>query len=98
MISHFGGRPRPLRQPGLVLFMAVVIVLFPHSLLADGGGNEEGTDHTIIVGVGGAGELELADGSLHPGANLMVEWRVSGRSGCERARGVARSCPERGPF
>jgi hypothetical protein len=31
-------------------------------------------DHTIIVGVGGATELELADRSLHPGANLMVEW------------------------
>jgi hypothetical protein len=30
--------------------------------------------HTIIVGVGGATELELADRSLHPGANLMVEW------------------------
>jgi len=31
-------------------------------------------EHTIIVGVGGAAEWELADGALHPGANLMVEW------------------------
>jgi hypothetical protein len=31
-------------------------------------------DHTIIVGVGGATELELGDGSMHPGANVMVEW------------------------
>jgi hypothetical protein len=38
---------------------------------ADDAGSEE---HTIIVGVGGATELELADRSLHPGANLMVEW------------------------
>jgi hypothetical protein len=35
---------------------------------------DEDLDHTIIVGVGGATELELGDGSLHPGANVMVEW------------------------
>jgi hypothetical protein len=32
------------------------------------------TEHTIVVGVGGAAELELRDGSLHPGANVMLEW------------------------
>jgi hypothetical protein len=35
---------------------------------------DDNTEHTIIVGVGGATELELGDGSLHPGANIMVEW------------------------
>jgi hypothetical protein len=36
---------------------------------------KDGTpDHTIILGVGGATELDLGDGSLHPGANIMVEW------------------------
>jgi hypothetical protein len=35
---------------------------------------EEDNDHTNIVGVGGAAELELGDGSLHPGPNIMVEW------------------------
>jgi hypothetical protein len=34
----------------------------------------EKLDHTIIVGVAGAAELELGDGTLHPGANVMVEW------------------------
>lgn len=31
-------------------------------------------EHTIVVGAGGAAEVELRDGSLHPGANVMVEW------------------------
>jgi len=31
-------------------------------------------EHTVVVGVGGAAELELGSGELHPGANLMVEW------------------------
>ncbi len=35
---------------------------------------EEEVEHTIIVGVGGATELELGDPSLHLGANIMVEW------------------------
>jgi hypothetical protein len=38
--------------------------------------NDLGTEHTIIVGVGGATELELGDASLHSGANVMVEWDV----------------------
>jgi hypothetical protein len=32
------------------------------------------TEHTVIVGVGGASEVELADGSIHAGANVMLEW------------------------
>jgi hypothetical protein len=38
-------------------------------------GNDN-TEHTVIVGVGGAGELELADGSFHPGVNVMFEWEA----------------------
>jgi hypothetical protein len=33
-------------------------------------------EHTVIVGVGGAVELELADRSLHAGGNVMVEWEA----------------------
>jgi hypothetical protein len=32
------------------------------------------TEHTVIVGVGAASEVELSDGSLHAGANVMLEW------------------------
>jgi hypothetical protein len=35
---------------------------------------DDSTEHTIIVGVGGATELELGDGSVHPGADVMIEW------------------------
>ncbi|MGD0678273.1 MAG: hypothetical protein ABSC94_22920 [Polyangiaceae bacterium] len=37
-------------------------------------GSVEGVEHTIIVGVGGAAELELRGGAVHPGGNLMLEW------------------------
>jgi len=37
---------------------------------------EEPIEHTVIVGVGGATEVELPGGAVHPGANLMVEWDV----------------------
>jgi len=36
--------------------------------------SSDAIEHTIIVGVGGAAEWELADRALRPGANLMVEW------------------------
>ena len=32
------------------------------------------SEHTIIIGVGGATEYELGNGSFHSGANVMVEW------------------------
>jgi hypothetical protein len=35
---------------------------------------DDDIEHTIVVGVGGAAEVELADGSVHPGANVMIEW------------------------
>jgi hypothetical protein len=40
----------------------------------EGEGEGGASEHTIVVGVGGAAEVELRDGALHPGANLMVEW------------------------
>lgn len=64
---------------GAVVLVTTLTLLYPRSVLADGQGQrkedeERQLEHTIIVGVGGATELELADGSLHPGANLMIEW------------------------
>ncbi len=59
----------------LPLLAAALFALFAGSAHAEG--KEQGSDeieHTIIVGVGGAAELELGDGSLHPGGNLMIEW------------------------
>jgi hypothetical protein len=37
---------------------------------------KDNTEHTIVVGVGGAAELELPGGSLHPGTNVMFEWEA----------------------
>jgi hypothetical protein len=34
----------------------------------------EDIEHTLVVGIGGAGELELQGGAFHAGANVMVEW------------------------
>jgi hypothetical protein len=33
-------------------------------------------DRTIVIGVGGAGELELREGSFHPGANVFLEYEA----------------------
>lgn len=35
---------------------------------------DDGIEHVIIVGIGAAGEVELGDGSLRPGGNVMIEW------------------------
>jgi hypothetical protein len=37
---------------------------------------EEVLDHKIIVGVGGASELELRERAFHAGGNVMVEWEA----------------------
>jgi hypothetical protein len=37
-------------------------------------GSGEGVEHTVIVGIGGAAELEFRVGAVHSGGNLMVEW------------------------
>jgi hypothetical protein len=73
-------RPYPTRacRQAAPLLAGTLFALFARSAYAEGKeANEHRADeieHTIIVGVGGAAEVELRDGSLHPGANLMVEW------------------------
>jgi hypothetical protein len=42
--------------------------------LAEREAHAESIEHTVIIGVGGAAEVELGDGSIHPGGNLMIEW------------------------
>ena len=52
----------------------------PTGARADGGKagaqGSEGVEHTVIVGVVAAAELELRGGAVHPGGNVMVEWDV----------------------
>jgi hypothetical protein len=43
---------------------------------AGAGQGSEPAEHTFVVGVGGAGEIELAGGSQHPGVNAMLEWEA----------------------
>jgi hypothetical protein len=38
--------------------------------------SEGSLEHTIVVGFGGASELELRDGTLLPGAGAFVEWNA----------------------
>jgi hypothetical protein len=37
---------------------------------------DDAFEHTIIVGAGGAGEVEIAEGSLRTGGNVFVEWEA----------------------
>jgi hypothetical protein len=58
---------------------ALILLLTSNAHAGGDESTEQGADaieHTIIVGLGGAAELELGDGSLHPGANFMVEWEA----------------------
>lgn len=75
-IPAFEARPRWSR--GAASLIGMILALFPNVVLAEGGHGPEQEDdlldHTIVVGVGDATELELGDGSVHPGANIMVEW------------------------
>jgi hypothetical protein len=66
-------------QAGTAALVAGLVSVCTRSLYAQNegqrkDGEEQYVEHTVIVGVGGAAEFELADGSLHPGANLMIEW------------------------
>jgi hypothetical protein len=58
----------------VALALGALIAIFPTSAFAEDVLAQDNLDHTIVVGVGGAAELELEDGSLRPGANIMVEW------------------------
>jgi hypothetical protein len=52
--------------------------LFATSALAQSGSParepDEGTEHTLVLGVGGAVEAELGDRTVRAGPNVMVEW------------------------
>jgi hypothetical protein len=62
---------------GYAPWIAGLALVIPAEGVAHAGDEEEDPlDHTIIVGVGGAGELELGDGSIHSGGNVMVEWEA----------------------
>lgn len=62
------------RRTGIACLAALASVLSAEEAAQGDDEKNEGVEHTIIVGVGGAAELDLGDRSLHPGANLMVEW------------------------
>jgi hypothetical protein len=66
------------RSYGAALILGAFIAIVPNEGWAKGDDpgrpGDDRLDHTIVIGVGGAAELELGDGSLHPGANVMVEW------------------------
>ena len=71
---------RRTRATTLTLAM-VLTLLYARSAWADGESKgrqkddqEKYIEHTLIVGVGGAAEVELSDGSVHSGVNVMVEW------------------------
>jgi hypothetical protein len=57
-------------------------------------GHDDKIERTIIVGVGGATELELGDGSVHPGVKLVVEGRSTFSSSPSLHPGPAATCWE----
>jgi hypothetical protein len=75
---------KAFRSPGLVgaactVLLLAVMAARSRSALAEigkasAGGSAEDVEHTIIMGVGGASELELRGGAVHPGGNLTIEW------------------------
>jgi hypothetical protein len=67
--------------PRAALAFAACVGLWQTEALADeasrtGERDEDRIEHLIVVGVGGAADLELGTGSLHPGGNLMLEWEA----------------------
>jgi hypothetical protein len=64
----------------LALVLGPLTALLPTPAFAEDvkSGTEKDSDseHTLVLGAGGAMELELLDGSLHLGANVMVEWEA----------------------
>lgn len=61
-------------RAGVLCLLAAAFAIYAERVARADEASEDVRDHTIIVGVGGAGELELGNGSLHPGVNVMVEW------------------------
>ena len=61
--------------------MGVLIALFPRAVLAEGSHAHEKQEddvieHVVVVGIGGATELEPGGGSVRPGASVQVEWEA----------------------
>jgi hypothetical protein len=63
------------RSRALTLAIAIALATsFESKTYADEEGGRDRTEHTLVLGVGAAAELEVRDGSIHPGGNVMVEW------------------------
>lgn len=69
--SSRGQRSRCLPRRALAL---LAMVFAYGESFAQAQDKQGAPEHTIILGVGGATEVELANGSLHAGGNVMVEW------------------------
>jgi hypothetical protein len=97
---------------GAVLVAGALLGLYPQTLLAaepqkSAEAAEENTEHKFIVGVGGAAELELGDGSFHPGAEATRRMRgtrfghpsartlVASMSGCRPSFFASITAPSR---
>jgi hypothetical protein len=57
-----------------LLLLGVVLVLATEGEARADQEKDEPVEHTIVLGIGGATELELDDRALHAGADVMVEW------------------------
>jgi hypothetical protein len=54
--------------------VAAAITAAVGDVRAEPAADADAIEHTVIVGVGGALEVEPGDGTAHAGTNVMVEW------------------------
>ena len=54
---------------GMLMAMLAVALTASHGIAED-------LEHTVVVGVGGAIEAEPAEGTVHGGSNVFVEYKV----------------------
>jgi hypothetical protein len=59
-----------------LLLGAVFVLGAEGAAYAEDTKEEESLDHHVIVGIGGATELELRERSFHAAGNVMVEWEA----------------------
>jgi hypothetical protein len=71
---HHAHGSRAKLRTGVACLAALGFVLSAEETAQAHDEKTEGAEHLIIVGVGGAAELELGDGTVHRGANVMIEW------------------------
>lgn len=74
------------RWPLFVLFASAS--LSSSALASEPHSEDEDVDRTLVVGLGGAAEVEVADGTLCPGGNIFVEWDAV-ENGLELELGVS---------